>query len=396
MKKAIVFVGVFGILGVFEVLRAQSSFSLDWHGFVNPHYYADSRSVVGGREDMMLFFPKPIVKDSLGNDLNDGWQADMLAITARLGLTIKGPDIWGAKTKAYIEGDFTGSTNATINDLRLRHAYIDLNWEHHRLLAGQYWYAMVIHEIMPMTNPLNMGSPFHCYARQPQVRYEYHLDAFEAVAVAQWQLDNMSQGLLNGVPTSSTLFARHSMIPELNFQLRYNTGNLFFGAAVNVKTIQPMVQTVATAVQPSQKKHSSLTYSVFGKVNLGEVTLKAQTLLNNSLYEGCSLGGYLMLADGSFEDWHFNTVWLDIERNSGHWRPGIFLGFAKNLDYGNTNFVHCFGRGHDMEYLWRIQPRLTYTTLKGLSFTGEAEYTRAGYADPVGNLRLSLSMVYAF
>ena len=396
MKKAIVFVGVFGILGVFEVLRAQSSFSLDWHGFVNPHYYADSRSVVGGREDMMLFFPKPIVKDSLGDDLNDGWQADMLAITARLGLTIKGPDIWGAKTKAYIEGDFTGSTNATINDLRLRHAYIDLNWEHHRLLAGQYWYAMVIHEIMPMTNPLNMGSPFHCYARQPQVRYEYHLDAFEAVAVAQWQLDNMSQGLLNGTATSSTLFARHSMIPELNFQLRYNTGNLFFGAAVNVKTIQPMVQTVASAVQPSQKKHSSLTYSVFGKINLGEITLKAQTLLNNSLYEGCSLGGYLMLADGSFEDWHFNTVWLDIERNSGHWRPGLFLGFAKNLDYGNTNFVHCFGRGHDMEYLWRIQPRLTYTTLKGLSFTGEAEYPRAGYSDPVGNLRLSLSMVYAF
>ena len=396
MKKAIVFVGVFGILGVFEVLRAQTSFSLDWHGFVNPHYYADSRSVVGGREDMMLFFPKPIVKDSLGNDLNDGWQADMLAITARLGLTIKGPDIWGAKTKAYIEGDFTGSTNATINDLRLRHAYIDLNWERHRLLAGQYWYAMVIHEIMPMTNPLNMGSPFHCYARQPQVRYEYHHDAIEAVAVAQWQLDNMSQGLLNGTATSSTLFARHSMIPELNFQLRYNTGNLFFGAAVNVKTIQPMVQTVATAVQPSQKKHSSLTYSVFGKINLGEITLKAQTLLNNSLYEGCSLGGYLMLADSTFQDWHFNTVWIDVERNEGHWRPGIFLGFAKNLDYGNTDFVHCFGRGHDMKYLWRIQPRLTYTTGNGLSFTGEAEYTRAGYSDPVGNLRLSLSMVYAF
>lgn len=396
MKKAIVFVGVFGILGVFEVLRAQSSFSLDWHGFVNPHYYADSRSVVGGREDMMLFFPKPIVKDSLGNDLNDGWQADMLAITARLGLTIKGPDIWGAKTKAYIEGDFTGSTNATINDLRLRHAYIDLNWEHHRLLAGQYWYAMVIHEIMPMTNPLNMGSPFHCYARQPQVRYEYHLDAFEAVAVAQWQLDNMSQGLLNGTPTSSTLFARHSLIPELNFQMRWNTDKVFFGVAANIKTIQPVVQTVATTVQPSQKKHSSLTYSVFGKVNLGEITLKAQTLLNNSLYEGCSLGGYLMLADSTFQDWHFNTVWIDVERNEGHWRPGLFLGFAKNLDYGNTDFVHCFGRGHDMEYLWRIQPRLTYTTLKGLSFTGEAEYTRAGYSDPVGNLRLSLSMTYAF
>ncbi len=392
------------------------SFSLDWHGFVNPHYYADSRSVVGGREDMMLFFPKPILRDSLGNDINDGWQADMLAITARLGLRITGPEMLGAKTSAYIEGDFTGSTNATINDLRLRHAYIDMVWENrrtmkkgnqefdlifgkHRLLVGQYWYAMVIHEIMPMTNPLNMGSPFHCYARQPQVRYEYSIFGFEAVAVAQWQLDNKSQGILNGVPidaAGNTAFARHSLVPELNFQLRFNSEDLFFGAAVNLKTIQPQVQTVYTTEQPSTDLYSSFSWSLFGKANIGPVTFKAQTLLNNSLYEGCSLGGYLMLADSTFEDWHFNTVWLDIERNNGHWRPGIFLGFAKNLDYGNANFVHCFGRGHDIEYLWRIQPRLTYLTGNGLSFTGEAEYTRAGYDEPVGNLRLSLSMTYAF
>ncbi len=155
MKKIVI--GLIGLIGLISPIRAQ--FSLDWHGFVNPHYYADSRSVVGGREDMMLFYPKPILRDSLGNDLNDGWQADMLAITARLGLTIKGPDIWGARTKAYIEGDFTGSTNATINDLRLRHAYIDMVWEKNikvrkgqkvyditvrrqHLLAGQYWYPM--------------------------------------------------------------------------------------------------------------------------------------------------------------------------------------------------------------------------------------------------------------
>ncbi len=399
-------------IGTIGTTRAQG-FSLEWHGFVNPHYYADSRSVVGGREDMMLFYPKPVLLDSLGNDLNDGWQADMLAITARLGLRITGPEMLGAKTSAYIEGDFTGSTNATINDLRLRHAYIDMVWENrrtvkkgnqefdllfgrHRLLVGQYWYPMVIHEIMPMTNPLNMGAPFHCYARQPQVRYEYYFLGIEAIAVASWQLDNMSQGLLNGAPASSTLFARHSLVPELNAQLRFRGENIFFGAAVNLKTIQPMVQTTYTAEQPSTDLYTSFSWSLFGKANLGPVTIKAQTLLNNTLYEGCSLGGYLMLADSTFEDWHFNTVWLDIERNSGHWRPGIFMGFAKNLDYGNANFAHCFGRGHDIEYLWRIQPRLTYTTGTGLSFTGEAEYTRAGYDEPVGNLRLSLSMVYAF
>ncbi|MBR3985830.1 MAG: hypothetical protein IKK04_01640 [Bacteroidales bacterium] len=392
MKHLLSLIGFIGLLGL--IGQAQD-FSFRWKGFVNPHYYADSRSVVGGREDMMLFYPKPIVRDSLGRDINDGWQANMLAITARLGLTINGPQMLGANTSAYIEGDFTGATNATINNLRLRHAYFRMNWDKHELTAGQYWYAMVVHEIMPMTNPLNMGAPFHCYARQSQIRYSYFPTGnWEALAVAQWQLDNMSQGLLNGVATSSTLFARHSLLPELNAQLRYRQGNLFVGAAANLKSIQPMVNTTGTA--SPQQLHQSLSYSLFGSYRFNGLTIKAQTLLNNSLYEGCSLGGYLMLDDGTLQDWHFNTVWLDIERTRGHWRPGIFLGYAQNLDYGNTNFTHCFGRGHDLAYLWRIQPRLTYTTQKGLSFVGEAEYTYAGYEEPVGNLRLSLSAVYAF
>ena len=391
-KHALLFIGLIGLVGLAG--RAQD-FSLSWHGFVNPHYYADSRSVVGGREDMMLFYPKPIVRDSLGHDINDGWQANMLAITARLGLTVKGPEILGANTLAYVEGDFTGSTNATINNLRLRHAYFRMNWDKHELTAGQYWYAMVVHEIMPMTNPLNMGAPFHCYARQPQIRYSYFPTGnWELLAVAQWQLDNMSQGLLNGIPASSTLFARHSLLPELNAQLRYRNGNLFMGAAANLKSIQPVVNTAGVA--SSQQLHRSLSYSIFGSYSFDGITVKAQTLLNNSLYEGCSLGGYQMLADGSFRDWHFNTVWLDIERNRGHWRPGLFMGYAKNLDFGNADYTYCFGRGYDLSYLWRVQPRLTYTTQKGLSFVGEAEYTYAGYNEPVGNLRLSLSAVYAF
>ena len=401
MKKILV-VQVLLVVSLVK-LEAQEGFHFDFHGFVNPHYYADSRSVVGGREDMMLFYPKPIVRDNQGNDINDGWQADMLAITSRLNVKITGPEMLGAKTSAFVEGDFTGSNNATIDNLRLRHAYFTLDWGRHKLLAGQYWYAMVTHEIMPMTNPLNMGAPFHCYARQPQVRYSYNFDALEAVAVAQWQLDNMSQGLLNGVPSSSTLFARHSLLPELNAQLRYRRGNLFVGAAANLKSIQPVVNTTGTA--SPQQMHQSWSYSIFGSYRFDGFTVKAQTLLNNSLYEGCSLGGYLMyqsvggnLVD--FRNWHFNTVWLDIERNRGQWRPGLFMGYAQHMDEGPMPAIYgpatVFGRGYDLAYLWRIQPRLTYTTLKGLSFVGEAEYTYAGYDEPVGNLRLSLSAVYAF
>lgn len=366
-------------------------FRFDFHGFVNPHFYADSRSVVGGREDMMLFYPKPIALDASGRDLNDGWQANMMSITTRLNLGIAGPDVLGAKTFASIEGDFTGSTNASNNDLRLRHAYISLDWERGgALLVGQYWYAMVVPEIMPMTNPLNMGAPFHPYARYNQVRYRIPLGPVEIAATAMWQLDNASQGLLNGTAATSTLFARNSLVPELNLRVMYCTPSLLFGGAANLKTIQPIVP------DAEQRLHSSPSYTIFGKARVGQLDIKAQTLLNNSLYEGCSLGGYLMLADSTFSDWHFNTVWVDLSRNAGHWRPGLFLGYAQNKDFGNTSYANCFGRGHDIEYLWRIQPRLTYRTGKALSFTAEAEYTKAGYNTPVGNLRLSLTMQYDF
>lgn len=408
MKRILIPLTLLVSLALCQELKAQSPFSFDFHGFVNPHYYADSRSVVGGREDMMLFYPKPIVLDSNGNDINDGWQANMLAITARLNMRVKGPEIFGAATGAFIEGDFTGATDPTIDNLRLRHAYITLDWERHKLIVGQYWYAMVVHEIMPMTNPLNMGAPFHCYARQPQVRYSYLPNGnLEIMGAAQWQLDNMSQGLLDGNLAKSTLFARHSMVPELNAQLRFFTDRFIIGAAVNAKTIQPVVNTKNVAAV--HDLHTSLTYSLFGKATLGPITLKAQTLLNNSLYEGCSLGGYILIPgeNGNYttRDWHFNTAWLDLERNRGHWRPGIFMGYAERgtvtepAEELTTHFV--FGRGDNLRYLWRLQPRLTYTTGKGLSLVGEAEYTEACYVTangdtPVANLRLSLSVVYQF
>ena len=369
---------------------AEGGVQLKWKGFVNPHYYADSRAVVGGREDMMLFYPKPVVLDADGTDLNAGWQGNMLAITTRLGLDIKGPDALGAKTAAYIEGDFTGATNATINNLRLRHAYLTLDWGAHRLLAGQYWHPMVVHEIMPMTNPLNMGAPFHPYARYNQVRYDGRAGGLHWVAVASWQLDNMSQG----IGGTSTYYQRNSMLPELTAQLRYQTGSLRIGAAINLKTLHLAVAGNNTIASPL---HTSVGYSLFGMYTIGRLTLKAQTLINNSMYEICSLGGYYINSVGEVKDWKFNTVWLDAEWKLGRWRPGIFMGYAHNFrrwEIGST----LFGRGMDINDLWRVQPRLTYQAAQQLEFTAEAEYTSATYlgSDPVGNLRLSLSAVYSF
>lgn len=432
-------------LGASALAQADTAgrkFRFDFHGFVNPHFYADSRQVVGGREEMMLFYPKPAnwVSQATGNaaqpvesiDANEGWNANLLSITARLGLGVKGPDMLGAQTRAYIEGDFTGSTNASNNDLRLRHAYIDLNWGHHELLAGQYWYPMVVQEIMPNTRPLNMGAPFHPYARYNQLRYTLRINdprarqtgsaTWEAIVVAMYQQDNMSQGVLNGGITSSTSFQRRGLAPEMYLQLRYNGRHMLAGVAANMLTLQPTIYTAATNDTLLQRpRFTTFSYSLFGQYRWNRWKLSMQTLLNNSLYEGCSLGGYIRMADLAmaqydYRSWHFNTVWADFGKTAGQWRPGLFVGYARNhiMDrYDSFTDVLIMGRGANIEYLWRVQPRLGYHFSQIFNIYAEAEYTFAQYYttttlpdgswayqhDPnggIGNLRLMLSAEYRF
>jgi len=66
---------------------------------------------------------------------------------SRFNLTIKGPNLWGAKTSGYIEMDFDtnespnigGQTASNSYTPRLRHAMFRFNWPTTELLFGQYW-----------------------------------------------------------------------------------------------------------------------------------------------------------------------------------------------------------------------------------------------------------------
>lgn len=404
------------------VQAQKKGWSFEWNGMINPHFYVDSREVVGGREDMMLFYPKPIELDSIGNDINAHPSFNMLSITARVGLKINAPNMLGAHVFGYIEGDFTGSRNTTINSLRLRHAYINMEWANDELLIGQYWYPMTIHEIMPGTCPLNMGAPFHPYARYSQVRYTRHLGNWELIGVAAFQLDNMSQGH-NG---ASTEYIRNSCIPEFNLQFRYRGEHLLVGIAGNLLTIKPR-KTVTDnlgMVTTTDKLLASTSATAFVRYDWNNWSLKAQTLLDDNLYEGCTMGGYwehyiYNEDNGKYEytynPWNYTTIWADFGRTKGHWRPGIFVGYGYNNDFGlktNSTSDNVYGRGFNMEYLYRVQPRVSYCTNFGLNFTAEVEYTHAQYGKEmfedvnkyyahdncggVDHLRLMLDILFAF
>ncbi|MBE0599600.1 MAG: hypothetical protein IH614_20355 [Desulfuromonadales bacterium] len=59
---------------------------------------------------------------------------------SRLNFSLKGPEFNGAKTGAFLEGDFygPGGSNESPN-FRMRHAYGFVNWENTQLLFGQFW-----------------------------------------------------------------------------------------------------------------------------------------------------------------------------------------------------------------------------------------------------------------
>lgn len=394
--------------------KNKSKVKLSFYGDINPQIYVDTRKVLEGREGEMLFYPLPEVLDANGNDINAVPRLNMVAITSRLGLRIQTPDMLGAKVTGLMEGDFTGSTGSGINMLRLRHAYMDMRWTKSELLLGQYWTPFVVHEIMPGTRPLNMGAPFHPYSRTVQARYTQYFGPVEAVGVAAFQLDNKSSGFYG----SSTDYLRNSCIPDLTAMLRYNSGRLFFGVGYNFLLLKPRTSLVDNEglTHVTNTTFASHSTTVFAKYEFDNWSLRMQAIVSQNMDAHLLMGGY---AESPFDEaalaytyqpFGGYTAWLDFGKSTGKWRPGVFFGYAKNTGFEKPvdDTWLFYGRGLDIDFVWRIQPRIGWYVSPNIQFFAEVEYTVAGYGvnpdeyyrykstNNVANTRFILAAVYKF
>ena len=106
----------------------SSNWGIQFKGFVNAQAFYDTRQIVEARAGMVSLFPKDASYDPDGIDINAKAHFNQAAMTTRLRGIISGPDALGAKTMGVIETDFTGSSNADNNGLRLREAWVQLSW----------------------------------------------------------------------------------------------------------------------------------------------------------------------------------------------------------------------------------------------------------------------------
>ena len=121
---------------------------------------------------------------SFDNAVDQNGNFYMYAGETRLNFLMKGPDAWGAKTSAFIEGHFRGdsvsgtgtSTTGSQGTFSLRHAFMQFDWPTTKLIIGQTWQKWGL--LPTFANTLleyNGLGPFLKGSRQPLVRVEKQL-----------------------------------------------------------------------------------------------------------------------------------------------------------------------------------------------------------------------------
>lgn len=401
------------VLSIITLLPAygqkdSAKFGIRFNGFVNSQLMYDSRQIVGGRETMLVLYPENQKLDKNGNDINSSPSFNQLAMITRLTGKVWGPDAFGAKTSALFEGDFTGQTNNDNNGFRLRHANLKFNWQKSELLIGQYWHPFDVPEMLPGTLSLNTGAPIHAFSRHIQMRFAHNFGKLKAIAVAASQRDYASEGPLG----AKSDYMRNAVIPNLHFQLHYNIGKHLIGGGIDYKTLQPRLST--DSLYKTNEKISSMAAIGFARFSFKAMDIKLQASWGENLSEHTMLGGYYeksidsLTKETKYENSSVISAWLDATTNGSKWKFGVFAGYTKNLGYENNIATKgkFYGRGNNIDFVYRVSPRITYTTGQ-LVFGSEFEYTATAYGTTdlkgkvnntktYNNFRVLLSATYIF
>jgi len=394
--------------------KPVSGFGIAFSGYVKTDIFYDTRQTVNTREGHFLLYPKDPLLDPDGNDINAKSGFNILSIQTRLIGKITGPDALGARTSAYLEAEFFGTSDADLNAFRLRHAYLKLNWKTSELLIGQFWHPMFISESYPDVVSFNTGAPFQPFNRSPQVRYIRTFGKVSLVATALSQRDFVS----NGPQGPSSAYLRNAALPEFNLKLQYAARNkaaeteTLVGAGVDIMKLVPRLATASG--YRTDASVTSLAGMAYFKQKWPKWTFKAEGVYGSNLHHLTMSGGYAVrdvpqIPESDF--WTYaptNTlsVWTEAQTTGERWQTGIFAGYSKNLGARQDIVSPAFARGPNIDQLYRISPRLIYNAGK-IRFAGETELTGASYGIPdalgkargakfIANLRLLFAAYYFF
>ena len=400
MKKQII--ALFA-LAVAQMGLAQEETSATLYGYAKGEFAFDSRQVVAAREGNFIDLASPNVTGNNVANFN-GW-----GIESRLGVKIAGPEFFGMKSEALIEGHFFGNNGQT-NNFGLRHAYVKLSSDKVEWLVGQFWHPMFVTNVSPGTYNFNAGSPFQPFNRSPQIRFSTKGNArLTLAAITERDFKSFVYGEGS---------AAKSGLPAFHAQLQFGSDEKFVGGfGANVKFTR---NEGAAAKVAHGKTLAAFDFLAYAKVQFTEnFAWKIYGNYGQNPSELLQLGS---LAYNPVNDDLKNSTTLSLwtefaGKGSESFEWGIFGGYSQDFGFNINNFAHSTANayaslaGGNPVSTWRVSPRMGWksgNTKLGLEF--DYTSTTYGYYDSVNkgklkklpkdatgdNLRVSLSLTQTF
>ncbi|WP_102409228.1 DcaP family trimeric outer membrane transporter [Parabacteroides bouchesdurhonensis] len=353
----LLFLGFF----VFTAIYAQKKdFTYKFYGQVRGDLFYNSRANAEIVDGLFHLYPKDIAPDADGKDLNATANGSFYLLYSRLGIDITGPDIGKAATSVKIEGDFRGAgSNWAV--LRVRHAYVNLDWGKSSVLIGQTWHPL-FGEVFPQMLNLSTGAPFQPFNRSPLLRYRYKNGNWQLTGAAVWQLQYLSAGP-NG---KSEEYIKNSCVPEFYAGVDYKKPGWMVGAGVELLSLVPRTQNeINGKIYKVSERVTSLSAEAHVKYQNDNWLVMAKTLLASNLTQTCMLGGYGVTSvdprtgEQEYAPYRHSMTWLNIVYGK-KWKPGLFLGYLKNMGAGESLVGKTYGVGLDVDQVFTANIQMSY------------------------------------
>lgn len=413
------FASLWGYSQTTPAAPAEKEWDVNLYGFVRTDYIFDTRKSANVRENELNLYPLDEVKDANGVDLNANSASNFLSIVSRFGVKAKGPNVWGAKISGNLEGDFFGNsesaaTGSSIGLLRLRHAYVQMDWSKSSLTMGQTWYPTFIPEVFPGVANFNTGIMFNPFGWATQVRFKQSLGknfSFALTAYKEREFTVAGPGTQNAASINSPL-------PTVHGQFQFKNKSWIAGLGLEYKSLQPLTE--IGGKNTDEKVNSTLVVGYF-KYSNDKFSVKAYGISGGDMYSQVMLGGYAGYTSNGIEKYKASKTsafWVDIASNGKSIAPGLFVGLTQNngtdkngLAAGET--VKYYMRGVSgtrvVDNVMRVSGRIDFKQNK-FRVTPEIEYTKATWGDlsskangeadtnakDVSNIRFMVSCVYSF
>ena len=402
-----------------DTIRLGRSYGLQMSGFARIDYVYDTRQMVEALEGLFSFYPMNRLPDANGKDINATPKTNFVSISSRVCTRFYAPDVFNAKSTAYLEYDFTGTSNT--NGVRLRQGYVNLAWTKTNLLIGRTWHPFSS-GCIPNVVALNTGAPFWAFNRSDQVRFDYKPGKWLLSAFTVYQSDYASLGPSPGtlaVSVKNPTYLRDAVLPEFAVHTAYKTPTFQMGAMGSVKSIKPRLYTVPDYGNPASPKYktdeklTSFAAQAYIQYQSADWILKAQSTYTQNTTESLMIGGYAVSetdpATGheKYTPSQYMNYWVNIDYGK-QWQAGMFAGYLNSLGTLKNVTGAWYARAPEIKYMYRISPHLIYN-VNNCQFAAEFEYTAAAFgeiqnsqkakiinASEVANFRTNLIVCFYF